>query len=83
MTRCAPKQSGAEKSALIECNAPHGVRRPGEQACAKCGATFVCGMSAGVEHCWCADLPPLMPLADTAAGCYCPDCLRVMLDSRR
>jgi hypothetical protein len=76
MTGYVPEKSGKQKSVLA-------VRRPGELACGKCGSAFVCGMAAGAEHCWCADLPPLMPLADTAAGCYCPACLRVMLDSQR
>jgi len=44
-------------------------------ACARCGATFECGMKAGVERCWCADLPPIAP--DVAlAGCLCPRCLK-------
>ena len=44
-------------------------------ACARCGAIFECGMSAGVERCWCADLAPITP--DSAlAGCLCPRCLK-------
>jgi uncharacterized protein (TIGR00290 family) len=46
-------------------------------ACARCGATFECGMKAGVEHCWCVDVPPVA--IDTAlAGCVCPRCLRAL-----
>ncbi|MBL8488854.1 MAG: hypothetical protein JNK22_17445 [Rhodocyclaceae bacterium] len=33
-------------------------------------------MAAGLEKCWCAELPTL-PFTDAAvAGCFCPDCLR-------
>ncbi|MCM2308698.1 MAG: cysteine-rich CWC family protein [Sulfuritalea sp.] len=50
--------------------------------CAQCGAQFRCGMEAGDAECWCARLPPLLPLpADAAAPatCLCPDCLRQRL----
>lgn len=45
------------------------------EACERCGATFECGMKAGVEHCWCADLPPIAPSA-AFTSCLCPRCLR-------
>ena len=46
-------------------------------ACARCGATFECGMKAGVERCWCVDLPPVR--IDTGlAGCLCPRCLQAV-----
>jgi uncharacterized protein (TIGR00290 family) len=45
------------------------------EACARCGATFECGMKAGVERCWCADSPPVAPSA-AFATCLCPACLR-------
>jgi diphthamide synthase (EF-2-diphthine--ammonia ligase) len=45
------------------------------EACARCGATFECGMKAGVAHCWCADVPPVAFDAPLAA-CLCPRCLR-------
>lgn len=44
-------------------------------ACARCGATFECGMKAGVERCWCADLPTA-PIDPALAGCLCPNCLQ-------
>jgi hypothetical protein len=66
---------------LLELNSTVAALHLGGQICANCGAAFVCGMAAGNERCWCADLPPLMPVPDTPAGCYCPDCLRGMLDS--
>jgi uncharacterized protein (TIGR00290 family) len=46
-------------------------------ACARCGATFECGMKAGVERCWCADLPKV-PIDPALAGCLCPRCLRAL-----
>lgn len=54
--------------------------------CAQCGAPFRCGMEAGDAECWCASLPPLLPVpaaatADSAAaGCLCPACLQARLD---
>jgi hypothetical protein len=44
------------------------------EACARCGATFECGMKAGLEHCWCATLPSIAPGA-AFASCLCPRCL--------
>jgi uncharacterized protein (TIGR00290 family) len=46
-------------------------------ACARCGATFECGMKAGVERCWCADVPQV-PIDPALAGCLCPRCLRAL-----
>lgn len=47
---------------------------PGDgSACARCGAAFECGMQAGAERCWCAELPPLAPVP--GQGCLCPACL--------
>lgn len=46
---------------------------PGSR-CARCGASFECGMEAGLDACWCARLPPVA-LTDPTAGCYCPRCL--------
>jgi diphthamide synthase (EF-2-diphthine--ammonia ligase) len=50
-------------------------------ACARCGATFECGMKAGVEHCWCVDVPPIAIDAALAA-CVCPRCLRALAGAR-
>ncbi|MDP1610956.1 MAG: cysteine-rich CWC family protein [Sulfuritalea sp.] len=52
--------------------------------CPQCGAQFRCGMAAGDHECWCARLPPLLPLpalSDPAApaSCLCPDCLKARL----
>jgi len=52
------------------------------EACARCGATFECGMKAGVEHCWCADLPPIAP-STAFTSCLCPRCLRDEIATRQ
>ena len=54
--------------------------------CPKCGTSFVCGLTSGAVHCWCFDLPPVMPLLDDAAGvdigCLCPRCLKNAIQKR-
>jgi len=50
---------------------------PPESRCAQCGAAFVCGMKAGEERCWCAELPPLEPVA--GRDCLCRSCLEIEL----
>jgi hypothetical protein len=44
--------------------------------CARCGAAFECGSTAGA--CWCAaeDFRLPMPPAGSTDDCLCPDCLR-------
>jgi hypothetical protein len=55
----------------------------GEKQCPRCGARFVCGMVAGESHCWCADLPNVMPMTETTyQGCLCPACLREFINLR-
>jgi hypothetical protein len=39
-------------------------------------------MKAGVERCWCADLPPV-PIDATLAGCLCPRCLAELVRARQ
>jgi uncharacterized protein (TIGR00290 family) len=51
------------------------------EACARCGATFECGMQAGVAHCWCADVPPAS-IDASLSGCLCPRCLRAVAGAR-
>lgn len=58
--------------------------------CPECGSAFVCGMEAGAAECWCAKLPPLLPVpalgakAVDASGakvcCLCPVCLERKLE---
>lgn len=50
----------------------------GNSRCNRCGAAFDCGVTAGLGHCWCMDLPVLDPSVRTGSGCYCPDCLRAL-----
>jgi len=57
------------------------ARPEGASACARCGAAFECGMAAGAERCWCAELPPLKPTA--GSGCLCPACLRAALEAQQ
>jgi len=52
------------------------------EVCARCGAPFECGMKAGIEHCWCATLPPIAPRA-AFANCLCPKCLREEIAMRQ
>lgn len=48
--------------------------------CPACGAAFTCGMTAGLEACWCASLPPVLAVPAADAGqCYCPECLRKVI----
>jgi hypothetical protein len=59
--------------------------------CPECGSAFVCGMDAGLAECWCARLPPLLPVpaaapapletSDAKTGCLCPICLQRKLDA--
>jgi len=49
--------------------------------CARCGATFECGLSAGRGQCWCATLPAVAP--DRAlATCLCPRCVHAVIAPR-
>ncbi|MBI1942159.1 MAG: cysteine-rich CWC family protein [Betaproteobacteria bacterium] len=49
------------------------TKSPPEEACARCGAPFVCGMKAGEARCWCSDLPALQPVP--RRSCLCRACL--------
>ena len=43
-------------------------------SCSACGARFECGGQAGASHCWCAELPRILPV-DLEQKCLCPACL--------
>jgi len=47
-----------------------------ESVCPGCGTSVACGAAPGKEHCWCADLPRVMPVPTLGTGCLCPECLR-------
>jgi hypothetical protein len=64
-----------EKSAMAEW-------RPGERACPRCGAVFVCGNEAGAKSCWCAELPPVLSVPGAGGDCYCPTCLRAIIEQQ-
>ncbi|HSO05782.1 MAG TPA: cysteine-rich CWC family protein [Pelomicrobium sp.] len=50
------------------------------RTCARCGASFVCGLEAGHAACWCAvDFPATLPVPDENTGCLCPACLRAAI----
>ena len=61
------------------------------ETCSRCGASFGCGMGQG--SCWCAELPPLMPVPRSGeasadgdgdpASCLCPPCLREEIARRQ
>jgi len=48
--------------------------------CPRCAAEFVCGAASETERCWCAELPPIMPVTDE--GCLCQKCLRKEIADR-
>ena len=48
--------------------------------CLRCAAEFVCGADSETGRCWCAELPPIMPMTDE--GCLCPRCLRKEIADR-
>lgn len=49
--------------------------------CPRCGDAFGCGAKAGLAHCWCVELPALAA-PDLSASCYCPRCLKEVLEER-
>jgi hypothetical protein len=48
--------------------------------CPRCGSHFVCGMKAGTERCWCAELPPLTADPEPRKPCFCPACMKELLE---
>ena len=51
------------------------------KTCDRCGSRFSCGAEPGRPACWCAELPHVMEMP-AAGDCYCPDCLRAIIDAR-
>jgi len=53
--------------------------------CPQCGTGFRCGMEGGDVDCWCAALPPLLPVpakpgfGAALPACLCPECLSARL----
>ena len=42
--------------------------------CPRCATHFVCEITAGKSHCWCMDLPAVLPVSPESC-CLCRDCL--------
>ncbi|MGG7605341.1 cysteine-rich CWC family protein [Massilia sp. BKSP1R2A-1] len=50
--------------------------------CIRCGAEFGCAMRDRTsEPCWCAALPPAVPVPLEKVGCWCPTCLRAHIEA--
>ncbi|WP_291993261.1 cysteine-rich CWC family protein [Candidatus Accumulibacter sp. ACC003] len=49
-------------------------KAPGS-VCASCGASFVCGVVAGLASCWCMEKAPTAIEPTAGGSCYCPNCL--------
>jgi hypothetical protein len=55
---------------------------PGLRACPQCNQEFICGLEAGLNSCWCGDLPRIMPVVADGPGCLCRDCLTQAIEER-
>ncbi|AGE50030.1 hypothetical protein ATCVCanal1_002L [Acanthocystis turfacea Chlorella virus Canal-1] len=55
----------------------------GNRNCVSCGAPFTCGISAGGTTCWCMEFPNKLPVDKKKSGCYCPKCLKKVLEEHR
>ena len=62
-----------DKSNDLGCDSSGGSCGPDQ--CPKCGGPLECGMKAGKEHCWCKDLPQVMPVTEKDSSCLCRKCL--------
>jgi len=49
-----------------------------EKHCAQCGAAMTCQPEGG---CWCAELPPVVPMPADAKGCLCRNCLLAKIEA--
>ncbi|MBZ0142424.1 MAG: cysteine-rich CWC family protein [Rhodocyclaceae bacterium] len=63
----------------MDINRSESIACGAKPVCPGCGRAFVCGLEAGWERCWCADLPPLALPPSAGKGCYCPECLKRLL----
>lgn len=53
-----------------------------EKSCLACGNGFICGKSHDPDTlCWCFEYPAVMPM-ESVTGCYCPDCLKPLIQAR-
>jgi len=53
-------------------------------SCARCGAPFACGFTAGAAQCWCMHAEgETLPLPESdEEGCLCPACLHLVQAQR-
>jgi len=49
-----------------------------EKRCAQCGTAMTCQPEGG---CWCAELPPVVPMPTNGEGCLCRNCLLAKIES--
>lgn len=70
-----------EASALVQARIQR-MRQDSPSCCPRCAANFTCGVVAGRDTCWCVELPPLALAKTSAAACYCPQCLRDLLNAQ-
>jgi hypothetical protein len=47
-----------------------------QKDCSGCGNSFTCGAQEREERCWCDALPHLPSTAIGGRDCFCPKCLR-------
>src|SRR5262249_34603206 len=60
---------------------PDTCREPSHNRhCSECGRSFECQLVAGCNHCWCMDLPAVMPIVPQAS-CLCVECLKRAIDA--
>ena len=52
--------------------------------CTSCGQGFLCGAELHEGACWCSELPLKMEIPDEQddASCYCPDCLKKLIEEQ-
>jgi hypothetical protein len=48
-----------------------------KKVCPGCQTQFSCC----INQCWCSELPKIIPLTDNAE-CYCPDCLKTIIEDK-
>jgi hypothetical protein len=54
--------------------------------CIACGMSFSCAMLGEQDGpCWCTAMPAVLPVpvAGTAASCYCPGCLKLVIEAQK
>jgi len=49
-----------------------------EKQCSQCGAAMICQPEGG---CWCAELPPVVPMPTDDEGCLCRACLLAKIEA--